>query len=104
MIKYVVIPESKKTMAILENTKYDAQYRINKMLKDTGFCFIPSAKYLMPNKFVATTVCNDVDVYDVEEGKRIAKQKLLNHYHASIDKRVKMFKDELSTLCDTLTN
>ena len=102
MIKYVVMPETKKTMAILENTKYDAQYRIDKMLKGTGFCFIGSDKYLMPNKFVATTVCNDADVYDIEEGKKIAKQKLLDHYHASINKRIKIFKNELFALYDTL--
>lgn len=103
MIKYVVMPESKKTMAILENTKYDAQYRIDKMLRGTGFCFVGSDKYLMPNKFVATTVCNNADVYDIEEGKKIAKQKLLDHYHTSVNKRVKMFKDEFKTLCSALT-
>ena len=96
MIKYVVIPESKKTIGFLEGTKYDAQYKIAKILKDTGFCFVGSDKYLMPNKFTASTVCSDEDVYSEEEGKQVVKRKLMEHYHKSLNKRMEMFKKELS--------
>lgn len=98
MIKYVVLPESKKTVGFLEGTQFDAYRKIEKMLTGTGFCFVGSDKYLMPNKFTATTTCNDEDVYSEEEGKRIVKRKLLSHYHKSLNKRMGMFANDLSKL------
>ena len=94
-IKYVVIPESKTTIGILENTKWDAVFRINKMLGDTSINLCNIKDYVMPNVFKATVVCDDRDVYSVEEGKRQAKEKLMKSYHRSIDKRIDKFRDEL---------
>ena len=94
-IKYVVIPERKKTIAILEGTEWDALNRIEKMTGDSSFY---SHKYLMPNRFKASTICDDRDNYDIEEGKRIAKEKLMKNYYKSMDKKIEMFRNDLIAL------
>ena len=96
-IKYVVIPETKTTIGILRNTEFDAINRIEKMMGDTLYIH-DMRKYLMPNTFKATVACHDGDEYDVEEGKRQAKKKLLANYYRSIDKRIDKFREELLVL------
>lgn len=97
-IKYVVIPETKTTIGILENTKWDAVYRIHKMLNGTSINLCNLKNYVMPNVFKATVVCNDLDFYNVEDGKRRAKEKLMKNYHKSIDKRIDKFREEILVL------
>lgn len=92
-IKYVVIPEKRKTIAILEGCTLDAVHRIEKMLGDCMYGCSP--KYFMPYCFKASTVCAPEDPYDIEEGKRIAKKKLMKKYYKSLDKRIKAFKNDL---------
>ena len=92
-IKYVVIPEKRKTIAILEGCKWDAVNRIRKMTGDYINCYNP--KYLMPNRFKVSTVCDPRDNYDVEEGKRIAKDKLMRNYYKSMDKKIEVFRNDL---------
>lgn len=90
-IKYVVIPKKNTVKAILENTEYDAYNKINKMMRDTGFC-VCSDKYRMPNRFVANVVCDPRDKFDVEVGKRIAKKRILDRYYKSLDRKVDAFR------------
>ena len=97
-IKYIVIPETKTTIGLLEGTKWDAVYRINKMLGDSSLNLCRLKGYVMPNVFKATVVCDTRDVYDVEEGKRLVKKKLMKNYHKSIDKRVDKFREEILVL------
>ena len=97
-IRYVVNEKKKTTMCILEHTKFDAIDKINKMLKNTGFCFANKKKYLMPSCFRVSTVCDPRDEYSIEEGKRVAKEKLMRHYYKSIDKRLAWFEQEVKDL------
>jgi hypothetical protein len=93
-IKYVVIPEKKQTIGILRNCEFDAVNRIEKLMGD-GFHLCDIRKYMMPHTFKATVTCYPGDEYDEEEGKRRVKQKLMNNYHKSIDKRIDIFRAEL---------
>lgn len=98
MIKYVSLPDKRTTIAILEDCAFDAINKINKMC-DSAFgndvyAGIVIRKYVMPNRFKVSVVCSDEDVWDEEEGKRIAKAKLLRNYYASLDKRINRFKRE----------
>ena len=92
-IKYVVIPEKNTVKAILENTEYDAYNKINKMMRDTGFC-VCSDKYRMPNRFVANVVCDARDEFNEEFGKARARKIVLDNYYKSLDKRISYFRED----------
>ena len=92
MIKYFVNEEEKKIVAVLENTKWDAYHKICKMIRDTDFCVAPHDKYMMHSSYRAVVTCDDRDEFDVETGKQIAKERVLEHYYAALDKRVDKFK------------
>lgn len=96
MIEYVVIPGTKTTIAILRNTAYDCVNKINQMLEYDGMKLYNEKKYLMPNEFIATVKCDPRDKYTVEEGKRQAKKKLMEHYYKSLNKRLDKFSDAIT--------
>ena len=96
MIKYYDIPEQKKTVAVLENTAFDAINQITKVVGDTNSLCFNSSKYLMNSNYRAVVVCHPDDEYDAEEGRRRAKAKLLDHYYEQLDKKLDMFADDLT--------
>lgn len=93
MIKYFVNEEKRQVIGLLENTKWDAINKIDKMLRDTDFCFSLSEKYMMPSEFRVVVTCDERDEFDVAIGKKIAKKRLLANYYKSLDKRVNKFYD-----------
>lgn len=97
-IKYYSIPEKRQTIAVLSNTKWDAYNKINKMLRDTDFCFAPRQKYMMPDEFKVILKCDERDTYDIDKGKEIAKKKLMKNYRKSLNKRLKMFNNSMVNL------
>ena len=104
MIKYYDVPEQKKTIGVLENTKYDAINQIAKVVGDTkSLCFNPN-KYLMNDSYRAVVVCHPEDEYDAEEGRRRVKKKLLDHYYEQLDKRIDMFADDLNAAVMSMHN
>lgn len=92
-IKYFVNEEKRQVIAVLENTKWDACNKIEKMIADTEFCLTICKKYLMPNQFKVTVTCDPRDEFNVEVGKKIAKKRVLKNYYASLDKRVGKFHE-----------
>ena len=97
MIKYVHVPEQFKTIAILENTKYDAVHKIAKIMGQTkSLCFDPS-KYLMSSSYRAVVVCHPEDSYDFHKGEKIAKKKLLDRYYTALDSKCDEFIADLNT-------
>lgn len=102
-VKYVTIKDKKQTIAILSDTKYDAVHRIDKLCGRNRLCAIvfntDVEKYYMPNQFKTTVTCVGDDVFDVEEGKRIAKEKLMRNYRNSLNKRIVKFKLDLLDMC-----
>lgn len=99
MIKYVSIPEKRMTIAILENTQYCAIEYLDKMcdrLFANGIYAGPThSKYKMPNQFKAYARCHPEDEWNEEEGKRIAKERLMKNYYLSFDNRIAMFHADL---------
>lgn len=93
MIKYFVNKQKRQVIAVLENTRYDAYNKIDKMIAETEFCVVPNTKYLMPSQFKVTVTCDPRDEFDVEVGKKIAKKRILKNYYASLDKRVSKFTE-----------
>lgn len=93
MIKYFVNEDKRQVIAILENTRWDAFKKIDKMIAETDFCAVPSEKYMMPAQFKVTVTCDPRDEFNVEVGKKIAKKRILKNYYASLDKRISKFRD-----------
>lgn len=92
-IKYFVNEEKRQVIGLLENTKWDAINKIEKMTAGTEFCFIPTKKCMMPSEFRSVVQCDPRDEFNVEEGKKKAKERILNRYYAALDKRVNRFFD-----------
>lgn len=98
MIKYFIDEEERKVVAVLENTKWDAYHKICKMIRDTDFCIAPHDKYMMHSSYRAVVTCDERDEFNVETGKKIAKERVLEHYYAALDKRVDRFKSALRAM------
>lgn len=92
-IKYFVNEEKRQVIGVLDGTEWDAINKINKMMVDTNFCFCATEKYMMPSFFRAVVQCDERDEFNVDEGKKIAKKRILDRYYASLDKRVNKFFD-----------
>lgn len=98
-IKYYKIPEKKITIGVLNGCQYDVLNKIAKLTADLNIDVITyDEKYLMPDTFHAIVRCHDDDVFDAKEGECRAKEKLMNKYYRSFDKRMAMFKKQLDRL------
>lgn len=98
MIKYFINEEKRQVIGLLEYTTWDAYNKISKIIRDTDFCVAPNQKYMMPSEFKAIVQCDPSDEFNVEEGKRIAKKRVLDRYYAALDKRVNKFIDAVYVL------
>lgn len=92
-IKYFVNEEKRQVIGLLEGTEWDAINKINKMMLDTGFCFCANEKFMMPSEFRAVVQCDPRDEFSVEEGMKIAKERIMKRYYPALDKRVNKFFD-----------
>lgn len=104
-VKYYVDEKNRKTVAVLEGCRWDAINRIRKlMFSSSGYCryMMGEEDCFMPDTFRAVVTCNELDEYNIEEGKRQAKKKLMRNYHRSLDKRIIRYKKYLMSLADTL--
>lgn len=98
MIKYIEVPEYKKIVAILSDTAYDAVFKIMKITGSTKTIGFDPSKYMMRDTYRAVVVCHGDDTYSLEEGKKQAKKKLLDHYYEALDKRVDMWVEDVNKL------
>jgi hypothetical protein len=103
-IKYFVDEKNKKTVAVLEGCRWDAVNHIQKMLRRNNMdeAMLSYRPYLMPDTLRAVVTCSELDQYDVEEGKRQAKKKLMKHYSKSVEKRVIQYQNDLWRMIEAL--
>ena len=92
-IKYFINEEKKQVIGLLENTRWDAVRKINRMIRDTDFCVAPNEKYMMPTEFRVVVQCDERDEFDPEVGKKIAKKRILDRYYPALHKRVGKFRE-----------
>jgi hypothetical protein len=92
-IKYFVNEEKRQVIGLLENTRWDAINKINKMMRDTEFCVVPSKKYQMATEYRVVVQCDDRDEFNPDVGKNIAKKRILDRYYTALDKRVDKFRE-----------
>lgn len=93
MIRYFVNEKKKQVIGLLEGTQWDAINKINKIIRDTDFCFCPGEKFVMPDKFRAIVNCDPRDEFSVEEGKKKAKERIMRRYYNALDKRIDKLYD-----------
>lgn len=94
-IKYISIPERRKTVAILEGTSWDALNKITKLCGNASIS--PDLFYYeMPDHFRAVAVCSAEDEWDEEVGKKIAKEKLMRKYYNSFDGKIDLFRKNVA--------
>ena len=99
VIKYIVLEDQRKIYGIIDNTRYDAVNKINRILGSGNTVFTAyNKKYEMPNTFKAFCVCDEQDEFSVEKGKELVKKKVLDRYYKSFDKRIDMFKSDIIQL------
>lgn len=98
MIKYFVNEEKRQVIGLLDDTRYDALNKIDKMLDGTPFSYW-NKKCIMPNSFKVVVTCDPSDEFDVEIGKKIAKKRIMDHYYNSFDKRIDVFVTDVNDLC-----
>lgn len=97
-VKYVIIPEKRTILAILENTEWDAHNKIKKMIGENSPFRVWSDSYRMPDKFKAAAVCHPDDEWDVAKGMEIAKDRVLEKWSHSVAKRCAKFISHLEKL------
>ena len=91
MIKYVVLPEQRKVIGYIDGTKNDAIKKIMRLTHGTGLAVTDCKKYVMPDCFKAEVVCDPEDEWNEEEGKRIAKERVMKRYYKSFHKKMNIF-------------
>lgn len=103
-IKYIVDEKNKTVRAEFNNCQFDA---INKIKKSLLRCQTEvyldwefNSKFKMARTYSATVKCHDSDVFAIETGKRLAKEKLKNNYMKAVNKRLYKFINELYTIQD----
>lgn len=88
-VKYYIDEKNKTVVAVLKGTKFDAHKSIMKKVgrcEESFFGFTDNFNTLIPDSFTGKAKCSENDVFDVEIGKMIAKQKCLEKYYRAKDK------------------
>ena len=102
MIKYFVNEKKRSVIGVLEDTTYDC---INYVCKNAGVDCIPAnllTTGLMPASFRTEVKCHPDDEFDVEVGKKIAKERILENYWRSRRKAMLRVAKKLEEYADTL--
>ena len=79
MIKYTVLPEQKKIIAIVTDCEDDAIRAISKKMPE-GVAFYDDLDYKLKHSYKGVAKCHPDDEFDEETGKRIARDKALLKY------------------------
>lgn len=79
MIKYTVLPEQKKVIAIVTDCEDDAIRAISKKIPE-GIAFYDDSEYKLRHSYKGIAKCHPDDTFDEETGKRIARNKALLKY------------------------
>lgn len=92
-VKYIIDEKNRTVVAYTENTKRLAYYKLRDYLsaKHVDFNCFDIGLMDIPNRFVGKAVCHAEDVFDVEEGKRIAKRKLYKKFDTSVYKAYRRY-------------
>lgn len=102
-IHYIVNEKERMVIALLKNTKRDAISAANvwtgadnwESKNRIDFVVHADKKYLMPDKFTGIARCDDEDEWNEEIGKQIARNRVLDKYHRSLNKVVRKINNDI---------
>ena len=102
-IRYIVNEKERMVIALLEHTKRDAIHAANVWTgadnwdskNRIDFIVRGDKKYLMPDKFTGIARCDDEDEWNEEIGKQIARNRVLDKYHRSLNKAVRKINNDI---------
>jgi hypothetical protein len=95
-IKFAVNEEKREVIAYTKGTAYDAVRYVERKLPVSVEFFGMYNKGVMPDEFRSTVVCHPDDIFDANEGKKIARKRLLDKYWRSRHKAVARIKKEIN--------
>lgn len=94
-VVYKVIPEHGVVIAEIDGTRYNAIEVFNRKFVEhatSSLCVDyqkwGDERFFMPDAFKAVARCHPNDTFDVERGKRIAYDKLVENYQHSLNKHL----------------
>lgn len=109
MMKYAINVEKKQITAYVEGCENDAVNRANRLirifLKNGGVSSVISysnKKMKMAKKYSGTVTLRGDDVWNVEEGKKLAREKCLNNYHRAMELRMGMFAKDIKNFFNAI--
>ena len=108
-IEYIINEENRTVKAIIRGTENDAKHIFKKMQKrfdptykmTTLFTKNANKKWLMSTSYRGTAKCSENDIWDVEAGKSLARQRCINKYRVALHKRLNyMAESYFNMYCD----
>lgn len=109
-VEFKVIPEHRIVVAQISGIRYDAIETFNyKFLPHAASGFLVNSyfchgdqRFYMPYSLKAVARCHPDDVFDVEKGKKIALDKLIDKYHISLDKHLMNIRKAMNRCLDNM--
>ena len=95
-IKFAVNEDKREVIAYTKGTAYDAIRYVERKLPMGVEFYGMFMKGLMPDEFRSTVVCHPDDTFNVSEGMKIARKRLLDKYWRSRHKAVHRIKKEIN--------
>lgn len=103
-IEYVVNEEKRTVVAIMRDCALDGEVLIENDIGKSNLMLFwgkASGRYLINNTYRGKAVCSVEDKWDVELGKRIARNRMLNKYYKAKLRVLKLaLKDINSVMTD----
>ena len=96
-IQYYYKPSTRQTFAVLNNCRFDAVNKIDKLMSGFDWCMCTD-KYLMKDTYRVSVKCCEDDEFDEAKGRAYAKAKLMKQYYKDFDRRIDMFRSDLIEL------
>lgn len=98
-IHYHVNEEKGVVVAVLEGVEYDA---IDLLMRKNKYLSYPSMwprtqPFMLKDKYVGKAKCMEGDVFNIEVGKELAKERLLLKYYKDLYKASVNFVEEMMT-------
>lgn len=100
MIKYSVIESQRKVIARIDNCENDAYNVLSKACK--GKLLITEYAVKIAPKFTAVAKCHPDDTFDVEEGKKIARERVIKKYNKAMARVLAEFECVLDSCWDNI--
>ena len=109
-IKYVIDEEKRTVVCYMTNCRYDA---LDALRQSGALCMIAvptmgCKPYLKPSKLLINDIyrgkakCHPDDIWNVEEGKRIARNRMLATYYMGRFRRLAYVEEKIRELYDTI--